>query len=94
MPVYIYRVLQDHPDEGPGETFEIRQSIHDPPLTRHPVTGQPVQRVPCVPQIVRGALSNAQLSDAGFTKYVKSSDGTYEKQAGAGPARVDPHGDA
>jgi predicted nucleic acid-binding Zn ribbon protein len=94
MPVYVYRVLREGPAGAQPETFEIRQSIHDAALTSHPVTGEPVRRVPCVPQILRGALSNSTLNAAGFTKYVKSSDGTYEKQAGAGPGRVDPHGDA
>ena len=94
MPVYVYRIVRAETAEGPPETFEIRQSIHDPPLKTHPETGEPVVRVPCVPQIGRGALSNSQVGAAGFTKYVKSSDGTYEKQAGAVPSRVDPHGDA
>ena len=91
MPVYVYRVVRDAPGGELPEVFEVRQSIHDPPLTVHPVSGERVVRVPCVPQIVRGALSNSDLNNAGFTKYVKSSDGTYEKQAGAGPGRIDPH---
>ena len=80
MPIYVYRVLR----EGPPEQFEVRQSIHEPALTKHPVTGELVRRVPCVPQIGRGALSNREVGAAGFTKYVKTSDGTYEKQAGPG----------
>jgi len=91
MPLYVYRVVREESPQGPLETFEVRQSIHDPPLTTHPVTGEPVRRVPCLPQVVRGALSNSEIGAAGFTKYVKSADGTYEKQAGTGPARVDPH---
>lgn len=81
MPVYVYRVL----GEGSAETFEVRQSIHDLPLTQHPVTGAPVRRVPCVPQIGRGAVSNSEITAAGLTKYVKTDDGTYEKQAGPMP---------
>ena len=92
MPVYVYRVIAGPHAGGPAETFEVLQSIHDPPLTKHPVTGAPVARVPCVPHIGRGRLSNSDISSAGLTKYVKTSDGTYEKQAGTGPGRVDPHG--
>ena len=91
MPVYVYRVVKDGPADDSAETFEVRQSIHDPPLTTHPQTGEPVERVLCPPNIAHGRLGNSQLSNAGFTKYVKSSDGTYEKQAGTGPMRVNPH---
>ena len=90
MPVYVYRVLKEGPAEGPAETFEVRQSIHDPPLTHHPETGEPVARVLCPPTIGKGALGNSDLNNAGFTKYVKTSDGTYEKQAGKGPSLLNP----
>lgn len=89
MPVYLYRVVKaDAPDAG--ETFEVRQSILDAPLTRHPETGEPVERVICPPTIGKGATTNRALGDAGFTKYKKTSDGKYEKQAGAGPKLIDP----
>jgi predicted nucleic acid-binding Zn ribbon protein len=87
MPVYVYQVVREGTEDSAresAETFEVRQSIHDPPLTRHPVTGEPVRRVPCVPTIAKGAPSNSELANAGFTKLVKTSDGTYEKQAGPG----------
>src|SRR5207245_402248 len=48
MPTYVYRVIQS---AGPEQTFEVQQSIHDPPLTHHPETGQPVERVPLAPII-------------------------------------------
>ena len=98
MPVYVYRVVREDGGggggggggQGPGETFEVRQAIHDAPLTRHPETGEPVVRVPCVPHVAVGRLGNSDLNAAGLTKYVKTADGTYEKQAGRGPAHVDP----
>lgn len=46
MPVYVYRVVRE---AGPDEVFELRQSIHDSPLTRHPTTGEPVERVILAP---------------------------------------------
>jgi len=39
MPIYVYKGLDS------GEYFEVEQSIHDEPLTRHPKTGEPVKRV-------------------------------------------------
>lgn len=39
MPLYVYR-------REDGSTIEIRQSIHDEPLTVCPETSQPMQRVP------------------------------------------------
>jgi predicted nucleic acid-binding Zn ribbon protein len=92
MPLYVYRVIRASPAKAAqDETFEIRQSIHDPPLTRHPETGEPVERVICAPAIASGKLGNAALSSAGFTKYTKRSDGTYQREAGtAGPKHVDP----
>ena len=94
MPVYVYRVLRPDSVDGSAaeeQTFEVRQSIHDPPLTRHPETGEPVERVICAPNIASGRMGDAALSNAGFTKYQRMSDGTYQRQAGsAGPKHVDP----
>jgi predicted nucleic acid-binding Zn ribbon protein len=78
MPTYVYRIIGTKPGRK-EKTFEIRQSIHDKPLTHHPETGQPIERVLHPPQIARGKLTDSELADAGFTKYKKSSDGTYEK---------------
>jgi hypothetical protein len=99
MPVYVYRIIR--PKSGAArrggascaaeETFEVRQSIHDAPLTKHPETGEPVERVICAPAIASSKQGNAALSSAGFTKYKRMSDGTYERQAGSGgPKHVDP----
>ena len=67
----------------------------DAPLTKHPETGQPVRRVLLRPghrrQMVRlvrwprSVADDKKLDRLGFTKYVKSGDGTYEKRAGKGP---------
>ena len=94
MPTYVYRVVRPGGVTTAGEsaeTFEVQQSIKDPPLTRHPETGEPVERVICAPLIGKGATSNSQIASAGFTKYKKTSDGKYERQAGgAGPKVIDP----
>lgn len=95
MPTYLYQVVTDSGE--PGETFEFRQGMNDPPLTHHPETGQPVERVLTAPNIAgsfsdisqaRKARDDNKLDKLGFTKYVKQSDGTYEKTAGSGPRHI------
>jgi hypothetical protein len=79
MPTYVYRIVQPPGSREPEQTIEVFQSIHDAPLTRHPETGQPVERVPVAPMIGPGKVGDAQLRNAGFTKLTKTSDGTYRK---------------
>lgn len=89
MPTYVYQVIQE---DGRGEVFEIVQRMSDPPLTTHPTTGAPVQRIPQAPMIGgehstasdKRKLSDSNLERLGFTKYVKSGNG-YDKVAGKGP---------
>lgn len=90
MPLYIYEEVLA--DGSGGETFEILQSIHDEPLTRHPQTGVPVRRKvtaawtpkPFGKHDKKEQLSDRNLEKLGFTKYVKGSSG-YEKVTGDGP---------
>lgn len=92
MPIYVYEVIQS--DGSPGPTFEHAQGIKEPPLTEHPETGEPVQRV-IQPPFIGGTWSDGamhksanddkKLDKLGFTKYVKAGDGYYEKRAGKGP---------
>jgi predicted nucleic acid-binding Zn ribbon protein len=44
MTTYVYETVPEHPGVQP-ERFEVRQSMNDEPLTRHPETGKPVRRV-------------------------------------------------
>lgn len=85
MPIYEYE-----PDCGECQQcdgrFECFQSIRDTAHKTCPFCDKPVHRVisRCAnPQ--SNLLGNANLADKGFTKYVRTSDGTYEKQAGHGP---------
>jgi hypothetical protein len=41
---YLYETIPAS-EGGEVRRYEIRQSIHDPALTRHPETGEPVRRV-------------------------------------------------
>ena len=85
MPIYEYE-----PDSGEcercGGRFECFQSMRDHPHSVCPFCDKPVHRV-----ISRCAnppgnlLSDSNIAEKGLTKYVRTSDGTYEKQAGHGP---------
>jgi predicted nucleic acid-binding Zn ribbon protein len=98
MPIYVYEVVQDDSDEnavptGEPETFEILQSMKDEPLQFHPTTGQRIRRVIGSVNVAglwsdmktAARLSDKNLADKGFTKYVKAGDGKYEKRTGKGP---------
>lgn len=95
MPIYVYEVIEE--DGRDGEQFEVVQSMNDEPLQKHPETGQPVRRVYTAPAIGgkwsdsamgRAAHDDKKLERLGFTKYVKSADGKYEKTVGSGPDMI------
>jgi len=94
MPTYDYAVILA--DGSLGEPFEVFQSIKDPPLTRHPETGEPVKRLVSAPGLAlkhseaseKTRLSDKNLDRLGFTKYQKSGDGTWDKTAGQGPDSI------
>ncbi|MFM7751754.1 MAG: FmdB family zinc ribbon protein [Opitutaceae bacterium] len=44
MTTYVYETVPQKPGIEPRR-FEVRQSMNDAPLTRHPDTGEPVRRV-------------------------------------------------
>ena len=92
MPTYVYEVIRE--DGQPGEVFEVDQGIHELPLTQHPETGEAVERI--IPRVFAGGMwtessmqnrmkDEKKLDRLGFTKYVKSGDGVYEKRTGKGP---------
>jgi hypothetical protein len=91
MPTYVYEVLTN--DGSPGERFEVDQPMSEPPLNVHPESGAPVRRIITPPNIAgkyTEATANKSTSDKnlerlGFTKYIKSGEGTYEKTVGTGP---------
>jgi predicted nucleic acid-binding Zn ribbon protein len=92
MPTYVYETVR--PDGNPGERFEVIQKMTDEPLSTHPETGEPVRRVflpfgiagPVSPWKTDRALNDdRKLERLGFTKYVKSADGRYDKVVGQGP---------
>jgi len=92
MPFYVYEIIRE--DGQPGEQFEVFQQISEEALTKHPETGEPVQKV-ITGCFIGGSWSDSamkknssddkKLDQMGFTKYVKAGDGFYEKRAGKGP---------
>ena len=92
MPTYVYEVVNEKGE--PGERFEVVQKMTEEPLTEHPETGEPVRRVfmpfsipsPASEMKAERSLNDdSKIEKMGFTKYVKSDDGRYEKTVGKGP---------
>ena len=44
MPTYVYETIPHNDAEKP-ESFEVKQSMHDAPLTQHSENGKPVRRI-------------------------------------------------
>ncbi len=44
MTTYVYEIIPRKSGTAP-QRFEVQQSMHDAPLTKHPETGEPVRRV-------------------------------------------------
>jgi predicted nucleic acid-binding Zn ribbon protein len=44
MTTYVYETIPQKPGDAP-ERFEVRQSMNDAPLKRHPKSRMPVRRV-------------------------------------------------
>jgi hypothetical protein len=95
MPTYVYEVV--NADGSGGERFELVQGMNDAVLEQHPESGLPVRRVFMPPMVggrwsdeamSRGVNDDKKLERLGFTKYVKSGDGTYEKAVGKGPKTI------
>jgi hypothetical protein len=93
MPIYVYEVIGAEDSEP---TIEVLQGMNESPLTHHPETGVPIRRRLSAPAIVgmwtesaaKKHVSDKNLAAKGFTKYVKSGDGRYEKTVGSGPKSI------
>ena len=95
MPTYIYEIINE--DGEPGERFEVVEKMTDEPLTSHPETGQPVRRL-FLPfgigsrsgggKAEKNLQDDSKLEKLGFTKYVKTDEGKYDKVIGKGPDQI------
>lgn len=57
MPTYEYETIPQGECEAP-ERFEVWQNLSEEPLTQHPETGQPVQRIISAGLLVRSKGSS------------------------------------
>ena len=89
MPLYDYAAI------GKGcptcrKGFEVMQKLSAPKLKKCPACGKPVERlISAVP--VHGKYStksDSRIKDLGMTKYVKTSDGSYERTVGQGGPKM------
>lgn len=91
MPMYTYQVVTE--DGESGEIFEIFQRMDEPTLTKHPETGEPIQKVIRPPNVAtrytegmnKKKFSDKNLDRLGFTKYQNEGGGIFRKTAGTGP---------
>ncbi|MDR0535513.1 MAG: hypothetical protein LBG65_04065 [Puniceicoccales bacterium] len=91
---HTYQII--NPDGTGGELFEVEQPAAAPPLLTHPLTGQPVRRVPNSfslagrhsERAIRATLRDtAALSRLGFARYEKdNASGRYHKTNGPASA--------
>jgi len=44
MPIYLYETVSGKSGEKPTQ-YEIKQGMHDEPLTSHPETGEVIRRI-------------------------------------------------
>lgn len=95
MPVYTYQCVNK--DGSDGDLFEVIRKMSDPPLEKHPDTGQKVKRIYQPVHIAgltnalhdRTRLDDKNLTKNGFTAYRRNGKGHYERTAGAeGPENI------
>ena len=95
MPVYTYQIINE--DGSEGECFDVVRKMSDPPLEKHPDTGEKVKRIFTSPHIAgisnaihdKTRLSDSNLEKKGFTTYRKNGKGHYERTTGSqGPKHL------
>jgi len=83
MPLYEYRAKdKSKACDYCRNTFEIRQSMKDRPLTNCPECGAPIEQMISLcsvstTQSVKSMLSDKNLKEKGFTKLVNEGDGKF-----------------
>lgn len=89
MPLYEYAPTSGKCAKCRGR-FEVVQRISEPKLKRCPECKKPVERL--ISRVsVHGKYStksDSRLKDLGLTKYVKTSDGSYERTVGGGGPKM------
>lgn len=89
MPLYDYAPKSGRCSKCHGR-FEVVQRVAEPKLKTCPDCGKAVERLVSV-AAVHGKFStrsDSKLKDLGLTKYVKTSDGSYERTVGGGGPKM------
>ena len=82
MPRYDYAPLSGKCTKCHGR-FEIMQRVSEPKLKRCPACRKPIERLIGAPAVHgKFSMSPSKLKDLGMTKFVKTSDGSYERTVG------------
>ncbi|MFY9316942.1 MAG: zinc ribbon domain-containing protein [Burkholderiales bacterium] len=90
MPLYDYAPKSGKCAKCRGR-FEVVQRISEPKLKKCPQCGKAVVRLVSAAAVhgKYSTKSDSKLKDLGLTKYVKTSDGSYERTVGgAGPKMI------
>jgi len=89
MPIYEYAPTSGKCRQCDGR-FEVYQKVADARLETCPDCGKQVERLIGAPAVhgKYSTKSDSKLKDAGLTKYVKTSDGSYERTVGNGGPKM------
>jgi len=88
VPLYDYAPKSGSCKRCQGR-FEVMQRLSEAKLKRCPACGKPVERVISAVSVqTKFAMSPSKLNDLGMTKYVKTSDGSYERTVGRGGPKM------
>ena len=89
MPLYEYAPKSGRCNRCDGR-FEVMQRLSEAKLKSCPTCGKAVERLVGGAAVhTKFSMSPSKLKDLGMTKYVKTSDGSYERQVGrAGPKMI------
>ena len=88
MPLYDYAPRSGKCKQCKGR-FEVVQRVSEPKLKRCPACRKPVERViSAVAVHGKFSMSPSKLNDLGMTKYVKTSDGSYQRTVGRGGPKM------
>ena len=95
MPIYEYRHTSQFSEPCKEELIEVFQTMSAPAMSICPKCGTSIQKVISMParhqQHINNTLNDSNLAKKGFSKYVKTEDGKYEKATGPdeAPATLD-----
>lgn len=86
MPIYEYRHTTGVERPCENELIEVFQTMSAPSLSICPKCGTSIQKIVSMParhqQHINNTLNDSNLAKKGFSKYVKTEDGKYEKATG------------